>query len=135
MTTTAAFLSDAWMAEVGAIKARHENSAIDTAGFVVNATITGAPFGDATVELHSEHGPVIGWTAGHSGDAVLSFSLDYSLARELVLDPTLDTLEQAIHSGQLRIDGDQAQLRQWWSNRIANPDAVALDDQVRAVTS
>ncbi len=135
MTTTAAFLSDTWMAEVGAMKERQQGSAIDSAGFVVNATITGVPFGDATVELHSEHGPVIGWTAGHSADAVLSFTLEYALARQLVLDPTLDTLEQAIHSGQLQIDGDQAQLRQWWSKRIANPAAVALDDQVRAVTS
>lgn len=50
MGTTAAFLSDAWTVEVGAIKLRHENSAIDTAGFVVNATVTGAPFGDGTMK-------------------------------------------------------------------------------------
>lgn len=135
MGTTAAFLSDAWMAEVGAIKQRHENSAIDTAGFVVNATVTGVPFGDGVLELCSEHGPVIGWMPGHEDDAVLSFSLDYALARQLVLDPTLDTLEQAIASGQLQIDGDHSRLRQWWSTRISNPDAVALDNEVRAVTS
>jgi hypothetical protein len=137
VTTTAPFLSDAWMAQVSAIKARHENSPIDTAGFVVNATITGVPFGDNTLELHSEHGPVIGWMPGHASDATLSFALDYPLARELVIDPTLDTLEQAIRSDQLMIVGDTAQLRRWWSTRINNPDAVAvaLDAEVRAVTS
>lgn len=86
MTETAAFLSDAWMSQVAAITSRHEGSAIDTAGLVVNATITDVPFDDGTVELHSEHGPVIGWMPGHATDAALSFTLGYALARELVLD-------------------------------------------------
>jgi hypothetical protein len=135
VTETAAFLSDAWLAKVAAITSQHEGSAIDTAGFVVNATITGVPFGHDTVELHSQHGPVIGWTPGHATDAALSFTLDYALARELVLDTTLDTLEQAIGSDQLHIEGDGALLRRWWSTRINSPDAVALDDQVRTLTS
>jgi hypothetical protein len=57
------------------------------------------------------------------------------LARELILDQTLDVLAQAVSSGGLQVDGDAADLRHWWASRIANPDAAALDDELRAITA
>lgn len=129
------FLSDAWLEQSRAVKARHVGSAIDQPGLVVNATITGTPFADGTLELHSAHGPVVGWEPGHAEGATLSFSLDYALARELLLARDYDILDQAIASGALAIDGDRAALRDWWSHRVANPDAVALDDEMRDLTA
>jgi len=129
------FLSPAWLEQVRAIKARHAGTPIDEPGFVVNATITGLPFEPGTLELHSAHGPVIGWEPGHATDAAVSFTLDHALARELLLAPDFAILSQAVDSGALSIDGDRDALRSWWSHRIANPDAVALDDEVRALTA
>jgi hypothetical protein len=129
------FLSDAWVEQARAIKARLAGNPVDEPGLVVNATITGVPFGEPTRELHSAHGPVVGWESGHAPDAQFSFIVDYAVARELILDPGYDVLDQAITAGLLRIDGDAAALRDWWSHRIGNPDAVALDDEVRAVTA
>lgn len=133
--TSHTFLSDAWIDQARAIKARHAGNPIDEPGLVVNATITGVPFGDPTRELHSAHGPVVGWGPGHAPDAAFSFTVDHALARELILDPGYDVLDQAITAGSLGIDGDASALRDWWSRRIGNPDAVALDDEVRAITA
>jgi hypothetical protein len=129
------FLSDAWVAQVRAVKATHAGTPIDEPGLVVNATITGVPFGDPTRHLHSTHGPVLGWEPGHDPSATLSIGLDYHLARELIVDTTFDVLRQAIDAGTITIDGDTAELRAWWSHRIGNPDAVLLDDEVRALTA
>ena len=129
------FLSDDWVAQVRAVKAAHEGNPIDQPGLVVNATITGVPFGPDTRDLHSTHGPVLGWEPGLDPAATLAIRLDYRLARELILDTTFDVLSQAIDAGQIVIDGDAAELRSWWSHRIGNPDAVTLDDEVRALTA
>ena len=129
------FLSDAWLEQASAVKARHAATAIDQPGLVVNATITGTPFADGVLELHSSHGPVIGWERGHADEAALSFTLDYALARQLLLADDFAVLEQAVGSGALAIDGDLAALRAWWSHRTANPDAVALDDELRDLTA
>lgn len=129
------FLSDPWIDAARAIKGAHPANGIDQAGLVVNATITGVPFDGGTMELHSEHGPVIGWEPGHVARAAFSISADYALARELILDRTLDVLAQAVASGSLHIEGDAAELRRWWAARIANPDAGALDDELRAITA
>jgi hypothetical protein len=133
--TTYPFLSDAWIDHARTVKARHAGNPVDQPGLVVNATITGVPFGEASRELHTAHGPVVGWEPGHAPDAQFSFTVDHALARELILDPTFEVLDQAIASASLRIDGDAAALRTWWSHRVGNPDAVALDDEVRAITA
>lgn len=129
------FLSDTWLAQVRAVKDQHVGGRIDTPGLIMNATITGVPFGDPVRHLHSEHGPVIGWEAGHHDSPVLTIHLDYALARELLTATSYDVLDQAVTSGSLRIDGERDQLRAWWGQRIGNPDAVALDEQIRGLTT
>ncbi|HSL59503.1 MAG TPA: hypothetical protein VK866_16775 [Acidimicrobiales bacterium] len=129
------FLTEEWRNAVRTVKERHEGGRLDTPGLVVNATITDVPFGDGSLRLHSEHGPVIGWETGHADHADVAFEVDYATARQLVLDESFDVLEQAIGAGALRIEGDRAAFRDWWRARIANPDAVRLDADVRSITS
>lgn len=138
MTTesnTHLFLSDEWHAAVRDIKADYAENPVAAPGLVVNATITNVPFGDGTIELHSDNGPVIGWEPGHAVGAEIEFELDYHMARALVLDETFDSLEQEIASGALKIGGDQGRLRAWWKSRIGNPAAVELENRVRAITA
>lgn len=129
------FLSPEWIDEVRRIKATHEGTPIDQDGLVVNATITGVPFGDGTLEMHSAHGPVIGWEPGHVPDPDFTLTVGYHLAREMVLDRTFELLEQAVNADQITVSGDRSAFRAWWQSRVGNPDAVVLDDQVRSVTS
>jgi hypothetical protein len=130
------FLTDEWIDEVRGLKSTATDSAIDTEGLVVNATITGVPFGTGTLELHSDHGPMIGWQSGHSPAATVSMTVDYHTARALVLDASADmsVLDQATRTGTLQIDGDGAALRRWFSARSTDQDATDIEDAVRAIT-
>lgn len=133
--TSHAFLSDDWIEEARRIKGAHAANPVAQVDLVVNATITGVPFGSGTIEAHSDHGPVIGWEIGHAPSADFAITLDYALARELVLDRTFGVLAQAADSGAFEVDGDVDRFRAWWTTRIGNPDVVALDDELRELTA
>lgn len=133
--TTHPFLSDPWIAEVRRIKARHAGGPTDQPGVTVNATVTNVPFGAGTLELRSEHGPVFGWEMGHLPDASFSITVDYSIARELVLDRSPNALEIAIDAGDIRIDGEFDELRDWWHSRVGDDATRRLEDDVRSITS
>lgn len=138
MTTepsTHPFLSDEWHAAVQQIKADYHGNPVEQPGLIVNATITKVPFGDGTLELHSDSGPVLGWEPGHVDGADLGFEIEYHMARALVLDETFDALEQEVAAGALTITGDPGRLRAWWSSRIGNPAVLELERRVRSVTA
>lgn len=101
----------------------------------MNATITGVPFGDGTIEMHSSHGPVIGWEPGHVSGAEFGITLDDATARDLVLDETPNSVELALHAGEIQLDGDFDAFRDWWHSRVSDDDAAQLDQQVRAITA
>jgi hypothetical protein len=131
------FLSDEWRAAVRALVAELEGSSFDQPGLVVNATINDVPFGDGTLELHSEHGPVIGWQPGHADGAAFELRTDYYTAKALVLDAsvTADGLTQGFSSGAVDVVGDRTQYRQWWQARLHEGQAADLDDRIRAITA
>ncbi|MCU0260714.1 MAG: hypothetical protein MUE78_06825 [Ilumatobacteraceae bacterium] len=131
------FLSDEWRAAVRALVAELEGSSVDRPGLVVNATITGVPFGPGTLDLHSEHGPLVGWEPGHADGAAFEIRTDYYTAKALVLDssPTADGLAQGFSSGAVDVVGDRARYREWWTERMHEARAAELDDRIRAITS
>lgn len=136
--TTYRFLSPEWIEAVGQLKRGREGSSLDAEGMVVNATITGVPFGGGTIEVHSSHGPVLGWEPGHTGQAELAFVVDYFTAKALVIDPSPDfhALSQSIANGALVVEGDRDRLATWWrTSRIGHEDAALLEDEVRAITA
>jgi hypothetical protein len=135
--TTHPFLSESWIDAVTALKEAHAENRVAEAGFCVNATITGVPFGDGTLHIHSDTGPMVGWEPGHRDGADLEMTLDYHTARALILDPSpgFDALSAALANGTLVVTGDRERLEHWWRSRVSNPEAVALEEAVRALTT
>jgi hypothetical protein len=135
--TTYTYLSDEWFEQVDQLKAAVGANAAATPGFAVNCTVTGVPFGSGTIELHSDSGPMFGWQRGHDSEATLAFTVDYQMARAMVLDQSegFDVLVNEIDSGALHIEGDTAQLHTWFRTRVSNPEALAVEDQVRRITA
>jgi hypothetical protein len=131
------FLSDEWRAAVRELVAEHAGTAIDQPGLLVNITITDVPFGSGTLEMHSEHGPMVGLVEGHRPGADIELRTDYYTAKSMVMDasPDASLLQQGFESGAIAVTGDLARYRQWWVDRIADRSAAALDDQVRAFTA
>lgn len=128
------FLSSAWLDAVRSLKEQFRGDAFDQQGFRVNAVVTGTPFGDGTLDLHSDHGPVIGWTPGLDPSAAVTITIAYETARSLVLDRSPNALELALRANEIHIDGDFDEFRDWWHSRIGDEDIEQLERRIRAVT-
>lgn len=131
------FLSDSWIEQVQRLKVAASDNPVSVPGFVVNATITGIPFGEGTLLVHSASGPMVGWVKGHAAGAAVEFETDYHFAKALILDdsPDFSLLTTAIDSGAMKITGDGDALHRWFTTRVANPEVVALEDAVREITT
>jgi hypothetical protein len=131
------FLSDEWRAAVREmIDEQLAGTVVDQPGLVVNATVTDVPFGERTLQLHSDRGPVVGWQPGHSPDAAFEIQVDYHVAKALVLDATAtaDALVQGFATHAVEVSGDASQYRHWWQVRLGHHDSVELEDRIRAIT-
>jgi hypothetical protein len=55
----------------------------------------------------------------------------------MVLDQSegFDVLVSEIGSGAFQIEGDPQQLRDWFRTRMSNPEALAVEDEVRRITA
>jgi hypothetical protein len=127
-------LSAAWLDAVRSMKERYEGDAFDQQGFLVNAVVTGTPFGDGTLELHSEHGPVVGWAPGLDPNAAVTIRLEYDVAHSLVLDRSPNALELALGADEFEVDGDFDEFRDWWHSRVGHDDIDQLEREIRAIT-
>lgn len=128
------FLSDTWLDAVRSLKERYRDDAFDQQGFRVNAVVTGVPFAGGVLELHSDHGPMIGWVAGLDPSAAVTITVDYDIARSLVLDRSPNALEIALGAGDFEIDGEFDQFRDWWHSRVGNDDVDQLEREIRSIT-
>jgi hypothetical protein len=132
------FLSDEWRAVVREMSDEQlAGSVVDQPGLVVNATVTDVPFGERTLYLHSDRGPVVGWQPGHSPDAAFEIHVDYHVAKTMVLDAsaTADALVQGFATQAVEVTGDTSQYRHWWQARLGHHDSVELEDRIRAITA
>jgi hypothetical protein len=133
---TYVFLSDEWMTEVSRLKAVANGGPVPRPALVVNATITGVPFGTGTLALHCSHSPILGWLPGHVSAAAFQITLDYHVAKALILDPSVDisVFDQAAQAGTLSVTGDPHELRRWFTTGSADPSIASLEAAVRAMT-
>jgi hypothetical protein len=128
------FLSEPWFDAVRSIKERYRGDAFDQPGFLVNAVVTDTPFAEETLEMHSDHGPMIGWMAGLDPRAAVTITVEYDVARSLVLDRSPNALELALGAGEFRVDGEFDEFRDWWHSRIDSDDVDEIEREVRSIT-
>lgn len=131
------FLSDEWRDAVREMSEDESGIVIDQPGLIVNATVTGVPFGDGTLMMHSDRGPVVGWQPDHSPDAAFEIRVDYHVAKALVLDATAtaDALVLGFATHAVEVLGDSSQYQHWWRARLGHQSAVELEDRIRAITA
>lgn len=101
---------------------------------IANVTVTGVPFGDGALELHSLPGVPNVFDPGHVDEPDVSVTIDYGLARMVVLDPSTNVLELGINAGQVVIDGDTAALTRYWRTHIGDDGYVRMMDELRSIT-
>ena len=129
------YLSPEWRAAAEPIRDRYlaDHDAPDEA-IVANVTVTGVPFGDGDLELHSLPGVPNVFDHGHVDGADVALTIDYGLARMVVLDPSTNVLELGINAGQITVEGDTSALTRYWRTHIGDDGYVRMMDELRSIT-
>jgi hypothetical protein len=129
------FLSPEWREAAESIRIRfiaaHESPEVP---IVANVTVTRVPFGDGTAEMHSLPGVPNVFDPGHVGDADVTMTLDYTLARLAMLDHGTNVLELGLQSGQIAVDGDAEKLKQYWRTHIGDTSYLEMLEALRGIT-
>jgi hypothetical protein len=103
------FLSDDWFAAAAALLADEPvvaPEALESVDLVVDATVTGTPFGaDRELHLGHRHGEPV-WGLGRAEQADVTIVTDYATARDLFLGSDPQAVLSAFLLGKLVVSGD-----------------------------
>ncbi|MCL2394606.1 MAG: SCP2 sterol-binding domain-containing protein [Acidimicrobiaceae bacterium] len=107
-----AFLSDEWVAAARALRAEYAERAHSLPVAVrVNQIVRNAPFGEGTINAHVDTtSGLLDIDLGHLEDPDVTITLDYDVARALLVERDPAAAMQAFMSGRIKVDGDIAKL-------------------------
>ena len=131
------FLSDQWMTEVRAIRARYAGQTPPVALSVrINQIVTGAPFGDGSVESHldTSSGDVV-MELGHLEDPDVTITTDYETAKAIFVDQDPAAGMQAFLNGRITVQGDMMKLMAMQTSLPTNDVTDQIAAEVKAITA
>jgi hypothetical protein len=129
-----AYLSPEWRDAAQPIRDRFAARSTGTVPLVGNVTVTGMPFGASTAEMHSPLGVPNVFDPGHVAEADVALTMDYHLARLILLDMSTNLLQLGFDSGQIAVTGDVDRLRSYWREHIGDEVYLTMMDELRAIT-
>ncbi|HEY1989370.1 MAG TPA: SCP2 sterol-binding domain-containing protein [Acidimicrobiales bacterium] len=129
------FLSDDWLSEARAIRAEFDGKGAPIPHAVrMNLVITEVPFGDGTVNAHMDT------TSGqleldmdHIDPADLKVTLDYDIAKSILIEGNQQAGMQAFMSGKVKVEGDIAKLMAMQTGG-ADPTTEMVAARIKAIT-
>jgi hypothetical protein len=124
------FLSDEWLAEARAIRAEFNGKGASIEHSIrMNLVIGMVPFGEGTVEAHvdTSSGELV-LDTGHIDPVDLKVSLDYDVAKAILVEGNPQAGIQAFMSGKIKVEGDIAKLM---ALQTATPDPQAAEIAAR----
>jgi putative sterol carrier protein len=131
------FLSDEWMAEARTIRERYAGqTAKVTQVLKINQVVTGAPFGDGTVESYvdTSSGDVV-MELGHLEDADVTVTTDYDTAKAIFVEQDAAAGMQAFMSGKITVQGDMMKLMAMQTAMPTDEASRQLAEEIKAITS
>ncbi len=134
------FLSPEWIDAALAIRAEFHDRVQEPAQPVrMNLIVTEVPFGDGTIAAHldtAERGVFPDF--GNIDDAHVTVTLDYDVAKAMVVEQDLEVVSHAFITGRIRVDGDMTRLL-FLQDLDPPPDQRALakeiNERVLAITA
>jgi hypothetical protein len=130
------FLSAEWMAEAKAIRARHAGETTKvTQVLKINQVVTGAPFGDGTVESHidTSSGDVV-MDLGHLEDADVTVTTDYETAKAIFVEQDPAAGMQAFMTGKIQVQGDMMKLMAMQTAMPTDEASRQISEEIKAIT-
>ena len=131
------FLSDEWMSETKAIRARYAGeTAKVTQVLKINQVVTGAPFGDGTVEsyIDTSSGDVV-MDLGQLEDADVTVTTDYDTAKALFVDQDAAAGMQAFMAGKVTVQGDMMKLMAMQVAMPTDDASQQIAEEIKAITA
>jgi putative sterol carrier protein len=131
------FLSEEWMAEAKAIRERYAGqTAKVTQSLKINQVVTGAPFGEGTVEsyLDTSSGDVV-MELGRLEDADATLTTDYDTAKAMFVDRDQAAGMQAFMSGKVTVQGDMMKLMALQTALPNDEVAEQIAAEIKAMTA
>jgi putative sterol carrier protein len=107
-----AFLSEEWMVEARAIRAKYEDQMPDiTIPIRINQVITDVPFGEGELKTFVDtSGGQMVLEIGELDEPDAVLTVDYATAKSMIVDQDPTAAMQAFMSGQIKIQGDMMKI-------------------------
>ena len=129
------FLSEAWLEEARSIRAEYDGrgATIDQS-IRMNLVIGTVPFGEGTVEAHvdTSRGELV-LDTGHIDAVDLTVTLDYDVAKAILVEGNPQAGIQAFMAGKIRVEGDIAKLMAL-QTMTPDPATVEIGTRIMAMT-
>ena len=131
-----AFLSDEWMTAAKEIRQKYAGQTTKvTQSLKINQVVTGAPFGEGTVEsyLDTSSGDVV-MDLGRLEDADVTVTTDYATAKAIFVDQDPAAGMQAFMTGRIQVQGDMMKLMAMQTAMPTDDASRQIADEIKTIT-
>jgi hypothetical protein len=131
------FLSDEWMAEAKAIRAKYEGQTGKVAQSIrVNQVITDVPFGDGDINsyIDTSSGDVVMDLGSLDGPDV-TITTDYATAKALFVDQDQAAAMQAFMTGKIKVQGDMMKMMALQTAMPTDEASRAIAEEIKSITT
>lgn len=130
------FLSEEWLTEARSIRAEYEGKGAPVAHQVrMNLVITEVPFGEGSVEAHMDTSEgELKLDTGHIDPADLKVTLDYTIAKAILIEGNPQAGMQAFMAGKIKVEGDMAKLMAMQAGGAPDMTAAEVAERIKAIT-
>jgi putative sterol carrier protein len=130
------FLSDDWLTEARAIRAEFDGKGATIEHSIrMNLVVNEVPFGEGTVNAHADtsSGSLV-LEIGHIDPADLKVTVDYDVAKAILVEGDPNAGIQAFMQGKVKVEGDISKLM---ALQTITPDPVAAEigSRIQAITA
>ena len=131
------FLSDPWMAEAKAIRAKYDGQTGKVSQSIrINQTITEVPFGDGTINsfIDTSSGDMV-MDIGSLDKPDVTVTTDYATAKKLFVDQDAAAAMQAFMGGKIKVQGDMMKMMALQTAMPTDDASKAIAEEIKAITS
>ncbi|MHB8288007.1 MAG: hypothetical protein ACYDEY_01975 [Acidimicrobiales bacterium] len=132
------FLSEEWIELARSIRAEYKTPDRDVPApprVRMNQVITNVPFGTGAIEAHLDTtSGDLELDLGHINPVDLSVTLDYEMAKTLLIEGNIQAGFQAFMVGRIKVDGDMSKLLDLQSV-VPQTNAQELAGRIRDITA
>jgi hypothetical protein len=129
------FLSDPWLVEARAIRAEYDGKGAPIGHAVrMNLVITDVPFESGTLAAHldTSSGELL-LDVGHIDPVDLTVTLDYDIAKAILIEGNPQVGMQAFMAGKIKVEGDMAKLLALQGG-VSDPSTAEVAARIKAIT-